>query len=116
MIIPQEEICQYLFNPDRREEWRKYDGHNASIKMARWKAEKRLRGLSSIEHIFIQNQIENRRMINLALEIGIRLITLNKLFERYNLPYKSVGDIKTVDPIADRNRFIETREHSQSTS
>ncbi len=82
MIIQGEEIIEYL-SPFSYASM----SQNLREKLEIWKKERKLKGLSPLEHIFIQHQLGSQSIRSLANEIGISKPTLIKLLKKHKLPY-----------------------------
>lgn len=84
MILPPEEIIDYLLKTG---DYRKNHYRKTIDKLDSWKSRKKLRGLSPIDHLFIEHQIGQKSLVQLSDETEISNQGIANLFEKYNLPY-----------------------------
>ena len=83
MIVQGEEVVDHLLRTAGWEE--SYSCVNVQ-KLTNWKKQRGLNGLSPIEHLFIEHQLGNKTIRELAKETKLSIESIRNIFRDYSLP------------------------------
>ena len=84
MIIPQENLIEYLLNSDST--LRNICTRGTILKLEKWAEKFQDPALSIVDNLFLYHQDSSISLNKIAKQIGITFITLTRIFDAYNLP------------------------------